>query len=111
MDQKSRMEAELASLDSQLQRAKLAQAVRAQRIQSDLQPTVADGTPEKRKDSLSAKRILFQEETCEAFSASDQDEVGSQWTPPQLDLSSPQLDLSTPQLDLSKNGHQVCVTV
>lgn len=107
VDQKSRMEAELASLDSQLQRAKLAQAVRAQRIQSDLQPTVADGTPEESKDSLSAKRILFPEEThateTSSRKSSDQDEVRPQWTP--------QLDLSTPQLDLLTGGHQVCVCI
>ena len=103
MDQKSRIEAELASLNSQLQRAKLAQAVRAQRIQSDLQPT--DGAPEESKDSLSAKRILFPEETRETSPPSDQDELGPQGTPPQLDLSPP------PQLDLSTGGHHVCVTV
>ena len=106
VDQKSRMEAELSSFESQLQRAKLLQAARAQRLRAAAKATAAQPTQdiaEESKESLSAKQTLFPEETHETDDGREpttHDEVSKverRWTP-QLDLSTPQLDLSRCQV-------------
>ena len=77
------MEAELTSLDSQLERAKLAHAARCSRLE-------AGKTPETEASPLS-KRVLFP------------DEIGLGGSHPTLDpdLQAGKTDEWTPQLDLS----------
>lgn len=86
------MEAELSSLDSQLERAKLAEAVRDRRLQTEgkMSPVASanSSTPD-------VKRSLFPDDGCvDAYArttlALDSDDnsgkKGQQWTP-QLDLT------------------------
>lgn len=79
------MEAELTSLDSQLERAKLAQAARCSRLE-------AAKTSETEASPLS-KRVLFPDEIG----------VGGKFSHPTLDpdLQADKTDQWTPQLDLS----------
>lgn len=90
--QKSRMEAELSSLDSELERAKLAQAARARRHEVEGIKFEIEEKAEAHvdKESPSAKRALFPDEKTSRPDPQARPSEGTakakvQWTP-QLDL-------------------------
>lgn len=84
VSQKARMEAELTSLDSQLERAKLAHAARCSRLEA--------GRMSEIEASPLSKRVLFPDETGRGTSHPTFDP----------DLQAGKMDQWTPQLDLSQ---------
>lgn len=89
VNQRARMEAELTSLDSQLERAKLAQAARSSRLEAD---ESLKNVPLRKSEVREVNRALFPNENRYPSLEPDLDAISAgvpkveQWTP-QLDLS------------------------
>ncbi|CAM9584671.1 unnamed protein product, partial [Scytosiphon promiscuus] len=88
VNQRARMEAELTSLDSQLERAKLAQAARSSRLEAD---DSLRSVPLAKSDAPEVERALFQDKDLHPsldpdLGAAPAGAKAEQWSP-QLDLS------------------------
>lgn len=103
VEQKCRMEAELSSLDSQLERAKLAQGARAQRLQAaGVEDSAAGKTP-------NITRVLFSHDGDEHDRCHSDVPAGPKSSSSE---GGPKMDLSwTPQLDLSHDEKKVATNV
>ncbi|CAM9399175.1 unnamed protein product, partial [Hapterophycus canaliculatus] len=103
VNQRARMEAELTSLDSQLERAKLAQAARSSRLEAD---NSLRSVPLGKSDASEVKRTLFQGERNRQ--SLDPDLGATSAVAPKGEEWTPQLDLSHDETKVNEKRATVC---